>query len=74
MPEGAQVAFGDRVRHHRKHLGISQEKLGELSGLHRTYIGHVERGEVNPTLSSIVRLADALEVDAGVLTAGLTAR
>ncbi len=74
MPDGVQVAFGDRVRHHRNHLGISQEKLGELAGLHRTYIGHVERGEVNPTLSSIVRLADALEIDAGVLTSGLSAR
>lgn len=74
MPDGVQVAFGDRVRHHRKHLGISQEKLGELAGLHRTYIGHVERGEVNPTLSSIVRLADALEIDAGALPTGLTER
>lgn len=74
MPDGVQIAFGERVRHHRKHLGISQEKLGELAGLHRTYVGHVERGEVNPTLSSIVRLADALEVDAGVLTSGLSAR
>lgn len=72
MPDGFHVAFGERVRHHRKHVGISQEKLGELAGLHRTYIGHVERGEVNPTLTSIVRLADALEVDPGVLVSGLT--
>lgn len=71
MPEGVQVAFGDRIRLHRTRAGISQEKLGERSGLHRTYIGHVERGEVNPTLGSIVKLADALEVDPGLLTTGL---
>jgi transcriptional regulator with XRE-family HTH domain len=72
MSEGVQAAFGDRVRLHRTNAGLSQEKLGELSGLHRTYIGHVERGEVNPTLASIVKLADALRVDAGELTSRLT--
>jgi transcriptional regulator with XRE-family HTH domain len=71
MSNGAQAAFGDRLRLHRTNAGFSQEKLGELSGLHRTYIGHVERGEVNPTLGSIVKLADALQIDTGVLTCGL---
>jgi transcriptional regulator with XRE-family HTH domain len=71
MSDGAQAAFGDRVRHHRTNAGFSQEKLGELSGLHRTYVGHVERGEVNPTLGSIVKLADALKIDTGALTSGL---
>lgn len=55
----------------RKRLGLSQERLGELAGLHRTYIGHVERGEVNPSLHNIVRLAAALKVDPGDLIRGL---
>lgn len=50
---------------------ISQETLGELAGVHRTYVGHLERGEVNPTLYSIVRVATALEIDAGELVKGL---
>jgi DNA-binding XRE family transcriptional regulator len=64
-------AFGDRIRVHRKALDISQEKLGERSGLHRTYIGHLERGEVNPSLLNILRVAAALDVDAGDLVKGL---
>lgn len=53
---------------------VSQERLAERAGLHRTYIGHVERGEVNVALFNIVRIADALEVDPGDLLQGLTAR
>ncbi len=71
MSDALLLAFGDRVRVARKSAGLSQERLGEVSGLHRTYIGHVERGEVNPTLVSIVRIATALTADPGELTAGL---
>ena len=71
MPDALHLAFGERVRAARRSAGISQEKLGELAGLHRTYIGHVERGEVNPTLTSITRIAGALAVDPGVLVSGL---
>ena len=53
---------------------VSQERLAELAGLHRTYVGHVERGEVNIALHNILRLADALGVDPGALVEGLTAR
>lgn len=63
--------FGRRVREYRTELDVSQEKLAELCGLHRTYIGHIERGEVNPTLWNIVRIAKALRVDPGVLVEGL---
>jgi transcriptional regulator with XRE-family HTH domain len=51
--------------------GISQEKLGEMSGLHRTYIGYLERGEVNPSLLNILKVAAALKVDAAELVRGL---
>lgn len=67
----AAEEFGRRVRLCRKRVGLSQEGLGELAGLHRTYIGHVERGEVNPSLHNIVRLAAALKVDPGDLVRGL---
>lgn len=50
---------------------VSQERLAEMSGLHRTYIGHVERGEVNPALYNIVRIAAVLGVDPGELVKGL---
>lgn len=71
MPDALHTAFGERVRRNRRDAGISQERLGELSGLHRTYIGHVERGEVNPTLTSIVRIANALGVDPALLVESL---
>lgn len=70
--------FGERVRRARLALGertgesISQEELADRSGLHRTYIGHVERGEVNLSLLNIIRVAEALEVDPSVLVKGLT--
>jgi transcriptional regulator with XRE-family HTH domain len=63
--------LGNRVRARRAELQISQEDLGDRSGLHRTYIGHLERGEVNPSLLNILRVASALDIDAGVLLTGL---
>lgn len=63
--------FGRRVRATRRDNRVSQEKLGELAGLHRTYVGHLERGEVNPSLYNIVRIADALGVDPAELIRGL---
>jgi transcriptional regulator with XRE-family HTH domain len=78
--QGVQQAkkFGQRVRKareaHRDAAGrllMSQEDLADAAGLHRTYIGHVERGEVNLTLWSIVRIAAALRVDPADLVRGL---
>jgi transcriptional regulator with XRE-family HTH domain len=56
------VAFGRAVRRFRVALGISQESLADLANIHRTYIGGIERGERNPTLTMIHRLAEALKV------------
>jgi transcriptional regulator with XRE-family HTH domain len=55
-----RAAFGKRVRELRHNLGISQEELAHRAGLHWTYVGGIERGERNPALVNIGRLARAL--------------
>lgn len=57
------IDFGDRIRELRKAKGISQEELAERAGLHRTYIGMIERAEKNITLINIEKLAIALNVE-----------
>jgi transcriptional regulator with XRE-family HTH domain len=54
--------FGDRVRILRQRIGLSQEALAARAGIHRTYMGGVERGERNICLKNIIRLAAALGV------------
>lgn len=54
--------FGGRVRYFRNVRKLSQDQLAELCGLHRTYIGSVERGERNITLVNAEKIADALSV------------
>ena len=63
------AAFGDALRERRADLGLSQEALALESGLHRNYVGGVERGELNPSLTNIHRLARALELTAAQLLA-----
>ncbi len=55
--------FGKMVLSYRKEANLSQEKLAELSGLHRTYIGMIERGEKNITLKNIERISKALKIN-----------
>lgn len=54
--------FGQRVRNLRERMAISQEALASRAGIHRTYMGGVERGERNISLKNIVRIAEALGV------------
>ena len=56
------VRFGNRVRELRKKKGLSQEGLALESGLDRSYVGGVERGERNISLQNIEELASALGV------------
>ena len=57
-----QVLFGRKLSMVRKARGLSQEKLAEITGVSRTVLGGVERGEHNPTLNLIVDFAHALKV------------
>ena len=60
-PNPLPVAFGLAVRRLREGVGLSQEKLGEKTELTRNYIGMIERGETNPTLTVMQSLAAALQ-------------
>lgn len=59
--------MGDNLRAHRESKGLSQEAFAELLGLHRTYMGAIERGERNLTLKSLERIAVRIGVDAADL-------
>lgn len=61
MSELAKI-IGQRVRNYRTEMGLSQEKLAEMSGCHPTYIGQVERGEKNATLESIDKITSAMSI------------
>ena len=71
-PDPDLVALGREVRRFREALDLSQEGLAELSGLHRNYIGGIERGERNVGMKAIVRLARALRLTPAELFAGWT--
>ena len=60
MTENILVKFGNKVREERLKRNLNQEKFAELVGVHRTYIGMVERTEKNITLKNIKRISDAL--------------
>jgi transcriptional regulator with XRE-family HTH domain len=59
--------FGNNVRARRKAVDISQEELADRAGVHRTYVGAVERGEVNISLDNLDRLSAALGVEVAEL-------
>jgi DNA-binding XRE family transcriptional regulator len=55
--------FGRNLRGFRQAAGLSQEELAHLAGLHRTYVGAVERGERNISIRNVEKLANALKVE-----------
>ncbi|MFO0809046.1 MAG: helix-turn-helix transcriptional regulator [Gemmataceae bacterium] len=61
------MGFGRRLGEVRRKAGVSQERLADLAGLHRTYVSSVERGKRNISLLNIARLAVALQVSLGDL-------
>ncbi len=65
-----QQRLGDNLRRERTARGLSQEAFADILGVHRTYMGGLERGERNVTLQTIERLAERLGVDPASLLAG----
>lgn len=64
---GLQKAFGRAVRSVRDDLQLTQQKFGGRAGLHRNYVGAVERGEINPTLKIIGKCARGAAVEPSLL-------
>lgn len=63
MKKQIVIKFGQRVRKERIKQGLSQEELAAKAGVHRTYIGMIERAEKNITLENIEKIAKALDVN-----------
>lgn len=63
MKSDILIKFGHSVCSKRKDQGLSQEELASRAGVHRTYIGMIERAEKNITLENIERIAKALEIN-----------
>ncbi|MDE2145002.1 MAG: helix-turn-helix transcriptional regulator [Patescibacteria group bacterium] len=62
MKRESLIKFGKKVRDERTRLGLSQEQLAARAGVHRTYIGMIERAEKNITLENIEKIAKALGI------------
>jgi transcriptional regulator with XRE-family HTH domain len=66
-------AAGREIRRHRQNLRLSQEQLAERAGLHRNYVGFLERGERNASLTTLFAVARSLGITLGELLAGVSA-
>ena len=65
--DGSLKRLGDAVRAARKVKGLSQEALADASGIDRSHMGKIERGERNVTLLNVLKIADALQARASDL-------
>ena len=65
------IKFGKKVREERARLGLSQEELASRTGVHRTYIGMIERAEKNITLENIEKVSKALKISISDFFKGL---
>ena len=72
MINRALAHFGAHLRELRQQRGLSQERLAELAGLHRTYLGGIERGERNVSLINLGAIANALDLSLSALFEGLS--
>ena len=63
--------LGETIRSYRKKVGFTQEKLAEKSDLHHNFIGEVERGNMEISIGSLIKIAKALNVDISDLVWGL---
>ena len=61
------IRIGKTIKLLRKEMGLSQEELALNSGLDRSYLGAIERGENNPTIINIIKIAGALKINASEL-------
>lgn len=62
MAVDMKLVLANAIKQQRSALGISQEELAARAGMHRTYVSEVERGERNPSITSVEKLAQALEI------------
>lgn len=65
------LQFGKNVQEYRRAQQMTQEQLAESAGVHRTYIGMIERAEKNITLLNIAKIANALKISPSVLLKNL---
>jgi len=68
MKRDVLIKFGNKVREQRLLLGLSQEELANRAGVHRTYVGMIERAEKNITLMNIEKIAKALNLSIDEIT------
>ena len=71
MASNIRLSFGKRIRHVRLAKGFTQESLADTVGLHRTYIGNIERGEESVSVDNAAKIAKALKVSLSELFKGL---
>jgi len=62
MDNTLKKGLGKKIRYFRKLEGLTQETLGEKAGISYKFIGEIERGEVNPSVDSLISIANALSV------------
>lgn len=70
-PDDPRAVFGANLRAARESRGLTQEALGLRASFHPTEVNRIERGRRNPGLVTIIRLARALDIEAGDLLTGL---
>lgn len=67
----SSIMFGEHLKRTRHARGLTQEQLAHLTDMHAANVGRMERGGANPSLSTMARLAHALEVDLADLVRGI---